>query len=249
MNRDVPPPSYEDAVDPNGEPPSYDSLFGRILDTHKASRNMVYSKIYIQFKIMQSNATTTTPSQADFLLRLLLLLIGTIGCTVACSVTVVIPVVMIVVGAVHFDDCPAEPYIPVFLIVGGAFLVAKYLIGVATRVRRGSAARRARRERLEQQQQQQQGQQDLQVDPAAEAELAYRESAVGAFNGEVAPATADERGRDGGRRTRRGTRRGRDRGSPGSDDDDLEEDEVHPAQSIISCFLCAWFITGEEIYF
>ena len=86
-----PPPSYEDAVDPNGkfvgrvtsdnsnlidvltqirikhifvliysaEPPSYDSLFGRIRDTHKASRNFI-----------------------DFLAKLLLLLLGTIGCTI-----------------------------------------------------------------------------------------------------------------------------------------------------------------------
>lgn len=52
-----PPPSYEDAVDPNAEPPSYDSLFGRIRDTHKASRNFI-----------------------DFLAKLLLLLLGTIGC-------------------------------------------------------------------------------------------------------------------------------------------------------------------------
>ena len=54
-----PPPSYEDAVDPNAEPPSYDSLFGRIRDTHKASRNFI-----------------------DFLAKLLLLLLGTIGCTI-----------------------------------------------------------------------------------------------------------------------------------------------------------------------
>ena len=46
------------------EPPSYDSLFGRIRDTHKASRNFI-----------------------DFLAKLLLLLLGTIGCTIACSVT------------------------------------------------------------------------------------------------------------------------------------------------------------------
>ena len=91
-----PPPSYEDAVDPNAEPPSYDSLFGRIRDTHKASRNFI-----------------------DFLAKLLLLLLGTIGCTIACSVTIVIPICMIVIGSIHFYDCPAEPYIPLFLIVGG----------------------------------------------------------------------------------------------------------------------------------
>ena len=95
-----PPPSYEDAVDPNAEPPSYDSLFGRIRDTHKASRNFI-----------------------DFLAKLLLLLLGTIGCTIACSVTVVIPICMIVIGSIHFNDCPAEPYIPLFLIVGGKLVL------------------------------------------------------------------------------------------------------------------------------
>ena len=50
-----PPPSYEETVDPDAEPPSYDSLFGRIRDTHKASRNLV-----------------------DFLVKLLILLLGTL---------------------------------------------------------------------------------------------------------------------------------------------------------------------------
>jgi len=108
-----PPPSYEEAVDPNAEPPSYDSLFGRIRDTHKASRNVV-----------------------DFVVKVILLLLGTIGCTIACSITVVIPFCMIVIGSVYFHDCPAEPYIPIFLIVGGSFSAFKYFIGVLSRVRR-----------------------------------------------------------------------------------------------------------------
>eukprot|EP00088_Acartia_fossae_P032724 TRINITY_DN3347_c0_g1_i10.p1 TRINITY_DN3347_c0_g1~~TRINITY_DN3347_c0_g1_i10.p1 ORF type:complete len:308 (-),score=6.52 TRINITY_DN3347_c0_g1_i10:457-1380(-) len=108
-----PPPSYDEAVDPNAEPPSYDSLFGRIRDTHKASKNVI-----------------------DFLVKVLLLLLGTIGCTIACSITIVIPVAMIVIGSVYFNDCPAEPYIPIFLIVGGAFSAFKYIIRVLTRVRR-----------------------------------------------------------------------------------------------------------------
>lgn len=137
-----PPPSYEDAVDPNAEPPSYDSLFGRIRDTHKASRNFI-----------------------DFLARLLLLLLGTIGCTIACAVTVFIPICMIVIGSIHYNDCPAEPYIPLFLIVGGAFSVFKYLIGVITRIRQG-------------------------------------------------------------------------------DSNSQEPPQPHPAQSLITCFLCGWFITG-----
>ena len=83
----------------SAEPPSYDSLFGRIRDTHKSSRNFI-----------------------DFLAKLLLLLLGTIGCTIACGVTVFIPICMIVIGSIHFHDCPAEPYIPLFLIVGGKFI-------------------------------------------------------------------------------------------------------------------------------
>ena len=90
----------------------------------------------------------------DFVVKVILLLLGTIGCTIACSITVVIPVCMIVIGSVYFHDCPAEPYIPIFLIVGGeeshwtvvvtiltrdvsgSFSVFKYLIGVLSRVRR-----------------------------------------------------------------------------------------------------------------
>ena len=83
---------------PPAEPPSYDSLFGRIRDTHKASRNVI-----------------------DFVVKVILLLLGTIGCTIACSITVVIPVCMIVIGSVYFHDCPAEPYVPIFLIVGGEY--------------------------------------------------------------------------------------------------------------------------------
>merc|ERR1711962_1865020 len=110
-----PPPSYEDAVDPNAEPPSYDSLFGRIRDTHKSSRNLI-----------------------DFLAKSILLLIGTIGCTIACGLTVIIPLCMIIIGAVHLNDCPVEPSIPIFLIVGGSFSVLKYILnlGTASRSRR-----------------------------------------------------------------------------------------------------------------
>lgn len=104
-----PPPSYEDAVDPNAEPPSYDSLFGRIRDTHKSSRNLI-----------------------DFLAKLILLLLGTIGCTVACSITVVIPVSMIIIGSLHLNDCPVEPNIPIFLIVGGSFSVLKYILNLGS---------------------------------------------------------------------------------------------------------------------
>ena len=34
---------------------------------------------------------------------------------------------MIVIGSIHFYDCPAEPYIPLFLIVGGELRTSLYV--------------------------------------------------------------------------------------------------------------------------
>ena len=61
----------------------------------------------------------TSRNFIDFLVKVLLLLLGTIGCTIACGITIIIPLCMIAIGSVYFDECPAEPYIPIFLIVGG----------------------------------------------------------------------------------------------------------------------------------
>ena len=82
----------------SAEPPSYNSLFGRIRYTHKASGNFLG--------------------------------------TIARSITIVIPFCMIVIGSVYFHDCPAEPNIPIFLIVGGSFSALICFIGVLRRVRR-----------------------------------------------------------------------------------------------------------------
>ncbi len=38
-------------------------------------------------------------------------------------------------GAVYFDDCPKEKYIPIYLIVGGTFGVLKNLGNVCQRLR------------------------------------------------------------------------------------------------------------------
>ena len=82
----------------SAEPPSYNSLFGRIRYTHKASGNFLG--------------------------------------TIARSITIVIPFCMIVIGSVYFHDCPAEPNIPIFLIVGGSFSALIFFIGVLRRVKR-----------------------------------------------------------------------------------------------------------------
>lgn len=106
------PPSYEEAVDPNAPPPSYDSLFGRVREAHKTSKGML-----------------------DFLKNVVLLLLGTIGCTIILGVTIVIPVCMIVIGSIYLYDCPQGEYIPIYLLVGGGFGVLKQLLHLSARVR------------------------------------------------------------------------------------------------------------------
>lgn len=106
------PPSYEEAINPDAPPPSYDSLFGRVREAHKSSTGML-----------------------DFLKNVVILLLGTLGCTIILGITIVIPVCMIVFGSIYLYDCPQGEYIPVYLLVGGGFGVLKQLLHLSTRVR------------------------------------------------------------------------------------------------------------------
>ncbi|CAK9824146.1 hypothetical protein ANTRET_LOCUS2361 [Anthophora retusa] len=105
------PPSYEEAIDPNAPPPSYDSLFGRMREAHKVSKGVF-----------------------DFLKNILLLLLGTIGCTIVLGITIIIPVCMMVIGGLYLYDCPQGEYIPVYLLVGGGFSIFKQLLHLSARV-------------------------------------------------------------------------------------------------------------------
>ncbi|XP_029177460.1 uncharacterized protein LOC114945394 [Nylanderia fulva] len=106
------PPSYEEAIDPNAPPPSYDSLFGRMREARKISKGIF-----------------------DFLKNIVFLLLGTIGCTIILGVTIVVPICMMVIGGLYLYDCPQGEYIPVYLLVGGGFGVFKQLLTLSARVR------------------------------------------------------------------------------------------------------------------
>ncbi|RXG61158.1 hypothetical protein Avbf_02167 [Armadillidium vulgare] len=105
-----PPPSYEECQDLNVPPPSYESLFGRVRDVEKNSNGFV-----------------------DFLKNLLILFFGTAGCTLMISVTVIIPILMIIIGSLKMDECPAERFVPIYLVVGGSFGVLKNLLNFNSR--------------------------------------------------------------------------------------------------------------------
>jgi len=100
-----PPPSYKEANDPTAPPPTYDSLFGRMREARKNSSGIL-----------------------DFLKRLSVIILGTLGCTVLLGITIVIPMSMLIIGAMYQQSCPAEPYIPIYLVVGGTFWCLKKMM-------------------------------------------------------------------------------------------------------------------------
>jgi len=128
-----PPPSYDDVINPDAPPPSYHSLFGQVREARKNSSGLI-----------------------DFLRKLVLILLGTLGVTILLSFTVIIPLTMIVVGALHMDQCPAEN-IPTFLLIGGLVWAIKNVLNFWSTCRKKSTdpateadiqARHRRRESL-----------------------------------------------------------------------------------------------------
>ncbi|XP_031554553.1 transmembrane protein 272-like isoform X2 [Actinia tenebrosa] len=104
------PPTYQQATEP---PPSYQSLFGEIKEARQSASSVF-----------------------DFLKKLLILLIGTIGCTIALGIIMAIPISMIAIGATYKHDCPTERYIPIYLIVGGSFGIVRNFISLCKRAKR-----------------------------------------------------------------------------------------------------------------
>ncbi|KAI8520735.1 hypothetical protein Bbelb_004890 [Branchiostoma belcheri] len=104
------PPTYEEAVhsQPGDAPPSYASLFGEIQEARRESGGFV-----------------------DFLKKLLVLLAGTIGCTILLGLLMAVPVAMIVLGAINLHDCPIQRMIPIYLLVFGCFGILKNIISLA----------------------------------------------------------------------------------------------------------------------
>jgi len=111
-------------------------------------------------------ARSASSSLLDFLKKLIIILVGTIGCTIAIGLVMAIPIAMIVIGAKYKNDCPVQDKIPIYLIVAGAVGVFRNLISLCQRARK-------------------------------------------------------------------------------SDNDDEEEKKRNPVESLLDCFLFAWFICGN----
>ncbi|KJE96106.1 hypothetical protein CAOG_06475 [Capsaspora owczarzaki ATCC 30864] len=109
---DEPLPSYE-TVTGNAPPPTYESLFGRIRDERDRSG-----------------------IGANFILRVVILLIGTIGVSVMGALFLGIPISMIVIGAVKWDAPCDTDHFRIFLIVGGTCGLATNLYSLCCKKKR-----------------------------------------------------------------------------------------------------------------
>lgn len=99
-----PPPSYDDVINPEAAPPTYQSLFGQLRDAHKSSSSLM-----------------------DLLERVLVILLSTLGFTIVLALMLLVPSSMIIVGATHIDQCRVE-HLPAFLLFGGLVWAAKNLL-------------------------------------------------------------------------------------------------------------------------
>ncbi len=107
---DKPPPF--DAV-PGEDPPSYKSVMQELRDAKKTSSGTV-----------------------DLASKVLTILINTVLFTVLMALALAIPIAMIIVGAVHVNDCPVQSLIPVYLIVSGCIHIVKTLLDLCVRYKR-----------------------------------------------------------------------------------------------------------------
>lgn len=111
-----PPPSYDEVVNPNAPPPSYQSLFGQVREARKTSNGLV-----------------------DLFRQLLLILIGTLGCTMIIGFLLLIPITMILVGVVYVNECRAEN-IPAFLVIGGFVWIVKNILNCYNQFKKDSSS-------------------------------------------------------------------------------------------------------------
>lgn len=169
---EVSPPSYEEAVNPNGKcvntisilsyllsfsiltiytflnfskapPPSYDSLFGRVREARKTSKGVIdFLKNILIILLGAGNIDAVLIVLFDIFVKFLNF---SVGCTVILGITIIIPICMIVMGSIYLHECPQGEYIPVYLLVGGIFGVLKQLLHLSTRVRKREEEREVER--------------------------------------------------------------------------------------------------------
>lgn len=99
-----PPPAYAEVTDPQANPPTYQSLFGQAREARKKSQSLW-----------------------QWTKRLLVIVMGTLCCTLVLALIAFAPLAMIAVGSFFLDDCRVE-HLPAFLLMGGLVLLTKNIL-------------------------------------------------------------------------------------------------------------------------
>ncbi|XP_002737763.1 transmembrane protein 272-like [Saccoglossus kowalevskii] len=128
------PPTHEEPQ--KGDPPKYGSIVSEI---KKAKRESCGNKEFIKhvMAIISRSGERSTWSERvvtkmkkslqesrenkEYLTLLCFPVMLMIGCVICISIFIAAPIAMIVIGAIYKDECNAQPYIPIYLIVGGSF--------------------------------------------------------------------------------------------------------------------------------
>eukprot|EP00794_Sanderia_malayensis_P011034 gene11034-12199_t len=106
LTKEEPPPNYTDTNEaPADAPPTYSSLYGEL----KAAKE-------------ESSGTL------DLIQKVTALIFGTIGFIICMALFLAIPIASIVIGAKGLNKCTIEKYIPIYLVVMGAFGLLRNLM-------------------------------------------------------------------------------------------------------------------------
>ncbi|XP_060064842.1 uncharacterized protein LOC132545182 [Ylistrum balloti] len=72
----------------------------------------------------------------DFVYRAFVIISGSWPVTVLLGLFIALPLTMMIIGVKYLDECPKEPKIPIYLLVGGCFGTIKLLMSLCHQIRR-----------------------------------------------------------------------------------------------------------------
>ncbi|KAL3265872.1 hypothetical protein HHI36_010066 [Cryptolaemus montrouzieri] len=138
---DTPPPSYDEAINLNGTPPTYDSLFGSesqtlhfFYDIFISLTRSVYTILISITKGVYDILNLLVKGIIKLLKNIVILILETLGCMIVVFIVIVIPICIIAIGVAFIYHCPQGEYIPVFLLAGGLIGILKQLLYLLARI-------------------------------------------------------------------------------------------------------------------
>lgn len=106
------PPSYDQATDPSAAPPSYDSLYREFREVESPTSFFKFFMVAVNF------------------------VIGTAIATCCLAIANIVPIAMVIIGGMNINNCPVEPWIPIWLIVMGCCSIGKSVLNILYRAKR-----------------------------------------------------------------------------------------------------------------